>query len=122
MLAVDSERHEHHLHVDERAVLPCATRRSGRRDLSSSASRVTLAPFSRDSVVEDEVVDQTPDRLLRRVAEQPCRRRVPAGHALVGVHDDDGDRADVDERLELGQPPTRLGELRRGARLPSLAT
>ena len=35
------------------------------------------------------------------VAEELRRRRVPAGHPLVGVHDDDGDRADLDERLEV---------------------
>ena len=100
VLSVDSEGHEHHLHVDERAVLACATRHPvGAACLQRFAGHVPT--LSTGLLVEDEVVDQTPDRLLRRVAEQPCRRRVPAGHALVGVHDDDGDRADVDERLEV---------------------
>jgi hypothetical protein len=45
--------------------------------------------LSAEVLVEDEVVDQTPDRLLRRVAEELRRRRVPASHSLVGIHDDD---------------------------------
>ena len=60
-----------------------------------------------------EIVDQAPDRLLRRVAEELRRRRVPARHSLIGIHDDDGDRADLDERLQLGQPAAGIRELGR---------
>ena len=100
MLTVDPERHEHHLHVDQLPVLPHAT--SDPVGTTSLERLVGDVPaFSAEVLVEDEVVDQTPDRLLRRVAKKLRRRRVPARHTLVGVHDDDGDRADLDERLEV---------------------
>ena len=112
VLAVDPERHEHHLHVDQLPVLPYAT--SDPVGTTSLERLVGDVPaFSAEVLVEDEVVDQTPDRLLRRVAEKLRRRRVPARHTLVGVHDDDGDRADLDERLQLVQPAARLRELGR---------
>ena len=44
------------------------------------------------------------------MSEQLRRRRVPAGDALVGVHDDDGDRTDLDERLEVLALPFDLRE------------
>ncbi len=100
VLTVDPERHEHHLHVDQLPVLPYAT--SDPVGTTSLERLVGDVPaFSAEVLVEDEVVDQTPDRLLRRVAKELRRRRVPARHTLVGVHDDDGDRADLDERLEV---------------------
>ena len=54
------------------------------------------------------------DRILRRVAEQPLGRRVPAGHHLVPIHRDDRDRTDVDERLEVLLLPADLLEQARG--------
>ena len=112
MLAVDAERHEHHLHVDRLPVLPDATSDPvGTTFLERLVGDVPA--LSAEVLVEDEVVDQTPDRLLRGVAEELRRRRVPARHSLVGVHDDDGDRADLDERLQLVQPAARLRELGR---------
>ena len=111
-LAIDPERHEHHLHVHQLPVLPYATSDPiGTTDLSRLVSDGPA--FLTEVLIEDEVVDQTSDRLRRRVAEQVRRRRVPAGHSLVDVHDHDGDRADLDERLQLVQPATRLGELGR---------
>jgi hypothetical protein len=112
VLTSDPERHEHHLHVDQLPVLPHAT--------SDPVGTIVLErlvgdvpAFSAKVVVEDEVVDQTPDRLLRRVAKELRRRWVPAGHTLSGVHDDDGDRADLDERLQLVAAAERLRELSR---------
>jgi len=112
VLTVDLERHEHHLHVDELPVLPYAT---GDPVGATALHRLAgdLLAFSPQVLAEDEVVDRAPDRLLRRVAEELRRRRVPARHALVGVHDDDGDRADLDERLQLVQPEARLSQLGR---------
>ena len=69
VLTVDPERHEHHLYVDQLPVLPYAT-----SDPVGSTSLERLVgdvpAFSAEVLVEDEVVDQTPDRLLRRVAEE----------------------------------------------------
>ena len=116
VLAVDPERHEHHLHVDELPVLPYATRDPvGTTLLERLAGDVPA--FSAEVLVEHEVVDRAPDRLLRRVAEELRRRRVPARHTLVGVHDDDGDRADLHERLQLVQPAACLSELGREVEL-----
>jgi hypothetical protein len=111
VLPLDAERHEHHLHVDQLPVLPHAT--SDPVGTTSLERLVGDVPaFSAEVLVEDEVVDQSADRLLRRVAKELRRRRVPARHTPVGVHDDDGDRADLDERLQLVQPAARLRELR----------
>ena len=109
VLTVDPERHEHHLHVDQLAVLACATGDAvGPTFVERFAGDVPA--FSTEVVVENEVVDQPSDRLLRRPTEELRCGRVPAGHPLVGVHDDDRHRAELDERLEvlpapaLGQP------------------
>ena len=112
VLTVDPKRDEHHLHVDQLPVLPYAT---GDPVGAASLERLVgdVPPFSAELLVEDEVVDQTSYRLRRRVAEELRRRRVPARHSLVGVHDDDRDRADLDERLQLGQPAAGLRELGR---------
>ena len=59
VLSVDAERHEHHLHVDERAVLSGATRHPlGAACVERFAC--DLPALSRPVLVEDEVVDQTP--------------------------------------------------------------
>jgi hypothetical protein len=50
------------------------------------------------------------DRLVGGVTEEHRGRRVPAGHALVGVHDDDRGRADLDEHLEVLLLAIDLGE------------
>ena len=76
-----------------------------------------LAPLVTACVAEHEVVDRAAERLLGGVAEELGRRRIPVGHPLVGVHDDHRHRAVLDKGLELGQPPTRLGELRGGCRV-----
>ena len=64
MLAVQLERDEHHLHVDQLAVL---SRTTG--DAVDATSRECLAgdvpPFSAELVGENEVVDQPSDRLVR---------------------------------------------------------
>ncbi len=144
VLAVGGERHEHHLHVDQLPVLPDATSDPvGATSLERLAGDIPA--FSAEILVEDEVVDQPSDRILRRPPEELRRGRVPARHPLVGVHDHDRHRADLDERLEvlllaadlgvarglhllgasalgfgeleLGQPPPRLGELEREVRV-----
>jgi hypothetical protein len=116
MLAVDPERHEHHLHVDQLPVPSYATSDPvGTTFLERLVGDVPA--LAAEVLVEDEVVDQTPDRLLRRVAEELRRRRVPARHSLIGIHDDDGDRADLDERLQLGQPAAGIRELGRAVAL-----
>src|SRR5207253_9134481 len=103
VLTVDRQRHEHHLDVDQLPVLPCA---AGDPVRTTTLARFVgdVPAFSAEVLAEDEVVYRAPDRLLRRVAEELRRRRIPARHTLVGVHDDDGDRTDLDERLELGEP------------------
>ena len=60
--------------------------------------RRALAPFGSR---EQEVVDVAADGLVRLVAEQPGRGRVPGRYPLVAIHRDDGDRADLDERFEV---------------------
>ena len=100
VLAVDLERDEHQLDVDDGAVLAQAT-----ADVLSASARDRLA---RDlpalfglARLEDELVDQLSDCFLGRPAEEARRSRVPARYSLVGVHDDDRDGADLDERLEV---------------------
>ena len=111
VLTVDPERHEHHLDVDQLPVLPYAT---GDPVGTTSLERLVgdVPAFSAEVLVEDEVVDHPSDRLLRRLPEELRRRRVPARHPLVGVHDDDGDRADLDERLEVVLLAADLGVAR----------
>ena len=118
VLAVGGERHEHHLHVDQLPVLPDAT--SDPVGTTSLEGLVGDVPaFSAEILVEDEVVDQPSDRILRRPPEELRRGRVPARHPLVGVHHDDRHRADLDERLEVLLLAADLGErtqaLERGA-------
>ena len=108
-LAVDGERDEHQLDVDRRAVLPSAPGDSMRTP-ARHGLRGGLAALVAMLLVEHEVVDLAPDRLLRRVAEQLCRGRVPAGHDLLCIHLDHRDRADADERLEVLLLATDLGE------------
>ena len=68
VLAVDPERHEHHLHVDERSVLSPAAcdpmRATGLERLAGD-----VPPFSAKVSPDNEVVDQPTDRLFRGVAE-----------------------------------------------------
>ena len=64
VLPVEPERHEHHLHVDQLPVLPNATGDPvGTPPLARLADNDTA--LSVEVLVEDEFVDQTPDRLLR---------------------------------------------------------
>ena len=100
VLAVDRQRHEHHLDVDQLPVLPCAAS-DPVGTTSLERLEVDVPALSAEVLVEDEVVDRAPDRLLRGIAKELRRRRVPARHSLVGVHDDDGDRTDLDERFQL---------------------
>ena len=113
MLTVDVERHEHQFHVDQPAVPPYT---------ASDAVRATrlerlagdVPAFVTKVSSEDDVVDPPPPRLLRRPSEQLCRSRVPARHALVGVHGHACHRADLDERLEepfSGPAPRRHREV-----------
>ena len=109
--AFDAEWSEHQLDVDSRTVLPPAA-----RDPLGAAGcdrlACDLASLVATRVADHEVVDRAAERLVRGVAEERCGRRVPVRHPLVGVHDDHRHRAVLDEGLELGQPPARLGELR----------
>ena len=100
VLTLDPERHEHHLDVDRLPVLPDATGDPVGTTFLERLVGDVLAFFA-EVLVEDEVVDQTPDRLLRGAAEELRRRRVPARHPLIGVHHDDCDRAHLDEQLEV---------------------
>ena len=109
--AFDAERSEHQLDVDSRAVLPPAA-----RDPLGAAGcdrlACDLASLVATRVADHEVVDRAAERLVGGIAEEGCGGRVPVRHPLVGVHDDHRHRAVLDEGLELGQPPARLGELR----------
>ena len=99
-----------------RSVLPPAPRDPLRTTGRDRLAR-DLAPLVAARVADHEVVDRAAERLVRGVAEERGGRRVPVGHPLVGVHDDHRHRAVLDEGLELGQPPARLGELRGGGRV-----
>ena len=111
VLAVHHEGGKHQLDVDRGAVLP---RPSGDPLCTTGGHGLArdLAPLVTTRIAEHEVVDRAAERLLGGVAEQLGRRRIPLGDPLVGVHDDHRHRVVLDEGLELGQPPTRFGELR----------
>ena len=112
-LALDGQRHEHQLDIDRCAVLPLPARDAVRAAARERLGR-DLAALVDCLAAEDEVVDLPPERLLGLVAEERRRGRVPAGHLLVRVHLDHGDRADPDERLEVLLLAAR--SRRRGAR------
>ena len=64
VLAVDPERHEHHLHVDKRSVLsPAACDPMRAPGLERLAGHVP--PFVAKVSPDNEVVDQPTDRLFR---------------------------------------------------------
>src|SRR6185437_9829291 len=96
--------------VDRLPVLPYAT---GNPVGTTPLERLTGdgPAFSAQVVREHEVVDRASDCLVRRIAEELRCRRIPPRDTLVGVHDDDGDRADLDERLQLVKPATHRSQL-----------
>ena len=100
VLAVDDQRDEDDLDVDALAVLapPPADEMCPARLVGCSRGRRSQAPLARR---EQELVDVATDRLVRLVAEEPGRGRVPGRHDLAAVHRHDGHRTDLDERLEV---------------------
>ncbi len=106
-LLVDAQRDEHQLDIDRRPVLSSPSCDPVRPSVRKGFAR-DVPPFVVDVAPEDEVVDLAADRLVRRMSEQLRRRRVPACHALLRVHDDDRDRTDLDERLEVLALPLDL--------------
>ena len=60
-----------------------------------------VVAFLREVPGDDQRVDRPTDGLVRRVAEEPRRGRVPAGDRLISIHRHHRDRADLDERLEV---------------------
>ena len=63
--------------------------------------RCHVAALDLEVLRDDELVDRAAYRFVRRVAEERGGGWVPTGHALVGIHDDDGGRTDLDEHLEV---------------------
>ena len=100
VLPVDPERHEHHLHVNEGSVLSRPACDPLRATCLERLAR-HVAPFFTEVSSENEVVDRATDRLFPRVAEELGGGRVPVRHPLLGVHDDNGDGADLYERREV---------------------
>ena len=101
VIAVDDERHDVDLDLDE---LPVGAHPAGQPVRAPVLQRLAddrLAFVRVLGRLDHERVDRAADGILRRVAEQPLGRRVPAGHHLVPIHRDDGDRTDVHERLEV---------------------
>ena len=98
---VDDQRNHHDLDVDGRAVLVRALRhaRGSPESARPPRERVPLLAHVRPTAARARRSSgRSPPRA---VAELARRRWVPAGHALVGVHRHDRDRADLDERLEV---------------------
>ena len=106
---VEPQRDELHLDVQERAILG---------GTASDATSPTLPECLQGDVAalapelrrDDELVDGLPHRFVRGVAEEPRSGGVPARHPLVGIHHDDGCRADLDEHLEVLLLAVYLGE------------
>src|SRR5215472_2944903 len=48
-----------------------------------------VAALTSELIRHDELVDRAADRFVSGVAEKRRGGRVPAGHSLVGIHDDD---------------------------------
>ena len=108
VIAVDDERHDVDLDLDEAPVGAHPSGQPVRAALLQRLADDRLALIRVLGRLDHERVDRAADRVLRRVPEQALGRRVPAGHHLVPIHRDDRDRADVDERLEVLLLPADL--------------
>jgi len=111
MLAVHHEGNEHQLDVHGRAVLPRALR-DPLRTTAGHCLAPHLAALVTTCFAEHQLVDRAAVRLVKCVAEQLGRRRIPVGNPLVRIHDDHRHRRVLDEGFELGQAPARFCELR----------
>ncbi len=98
--SVHRERSEHELDVHRCSVFPPAPGDTLRAAVCECLPR-DLASVVAARVAEHQVVDRASDRVFGRIAEEIGGCRVPLGYPLIVVHHDHGDRAELDERLEV---------------------